>query len=101
MAWTDAQRTLGRDDMTMYLLTPEEHAQIADALNLPSLKTTSMLIQRDEALAMLKAMKPVEPCAYEEKATKFANGSRLIYENNTRHLPRYITVTPLYAKEQQ
>ena len=50
--------------MTAYILTPEQHAQIVDALELPSLKTVSMLIKRDAALAMLKAMKPVEPCGF-------------------------------------
>ena len=42
----------------IYTMTPEQHAQIVDALELPSLKTVSMLIKRDAALAMLKAMKP-------------------------------------------
>lgn len=47
----------------VYMIAPEQHAQILDALGLPSLKTASMLMQRDAAIAMLKAMKPVSPCA--------------------------------------
>ena len=48
----------------IYTMTPEQHEQIVDALERPSLKTVSMLIKRDAALAMLKAMKPVEPCGF-------------------------------------
>jgi hypothetical protein len=48
----------------MYMMTEAQHAQIVDALELPSLKTVSMLMQRDNALAMLKAMQPVSPDVY-------------------------------------
>jgi uncharacterized Fe-S radical SAM superfamily protein PflX len=47
----------------MYLLTEHQHAQVMAALELPSLKTVSMLTQRDTVLAMLKAIEPVEPIA--------------------------------------
>ena len=81
--------------MTMYLLTPEEHAQIADALNLPSLKTTSMLIQRDEALAMLKAMSPVEPCAWQRKDDDLITAE----EKRPDYAYTHYYAKPLYAKE--
>ena len=81
----------------MYLLTPEEHAQIVDALNLPSLKTTSMLIQRDEALAMLKAMKPASPCAWQRKDDDLITAK----EKRPDYAYTHYYDKPLYAKEQQ
>ena len=55
----------------MYMMTAEQHAQIVDALELPSLKTVSMLVQRDATLAMLKAMQPVEPVACVYKGNQY------------------------------
>ena len=49
--------------MTAYLLTEAQHAQIVDALTRSYKFNNAPLI---EALAMLKAMKPVEPCAYRQ-----------------------------------
>ena len=46
--------------MTAYMMTAEQHAQIVDALEWPT-PGTSAQVQRNLALAMLKAMKPVEP----------------------------------------
>jgi phosphopentomutase len=48
----------------LFMMTKQQHAQIVEALELPSLKTVSMLMQRDAALAMLKAMQPVSECAW-------------------------------------
>jgi hypothetical protein len=69
----------------MYLMTEQQHAQLVDALNLPSLKTVSMLIEQDAALAMLKAMQPVviaEPKKTKHKITpKFKVGVLQIRED--------------------
>jgi len=50
----------------IYALTPEQHAQIVDALsckiNLP--KNSVSQIALDQASEMLKGLKPLEPFAY-------------------------------------
>ena len=43
--------------MTAYITTPEQHAQIVDALSIRDVRL------HESALAMLKAMQPVEPVA--------------------------------------
>ena len=45
--------------MTMYMMTPEQHAQIVDALS--DERYVSQYSHIVEALAMLKAMQPVSP----------------------------------------
>lgn len=72
----------------MYLLTPEEHAQIVDALDngLPEV--------RQSTLAMLKSMKVVSPTFY---MSKHQIKPRFYREGET--LPT--NVVSLYAKEQQ
>ena len=84
--------------MTMYMMTEQEHAQAVDALNLPSLKTTSMLIQRDEALAMLKAMKSVKPKGW---VTQAGTVTGAIAGDGSAHDGELYGWKPLYAKERQ
>jgi hypothetical protein len=51
----------------MYLLDPEKHAQIVEALRAMQSEAAARncgLRICDEALAMLKAMQPVKPCGY-------------------------------------
>ena len=43
----------------IYALTPEQHAQIVDALHIDAAEA-----RLDEALAMLKGLKPLEPSAW-------------------------------------
>lgn len=81
----------------MYLLTEQEHAQVVEALELPSLKTVSMLIKRDDALAMLKAMRPVEPCAWQRKDDDLITAK----EKRPDYAYTHYYDKPLYAKEQQ
>ena len=45
--------------MTMYMMTPKQHAQIVDALS--DERYVSQYSHIVEALAMLKAIQPVEP----------------------------------------
>ena len=77
----------------MHLLTPEEYAQIADALDngLPEV--------RQSALAMLKAMKPAEIEAY-LVYDPAACSEDLFFDGELGDIEGK-TVTPLYAKEQQ
>ena len=51
--------------MTAYILSPEVHAQIVDALNIGIAKHYDLAqdVRIGDALAMLKAMKPVEHIA--------------------------------------
>ena len=90
----------------MHLLTPEEHAQIVDALDngLPEV--------RQAALAMLKAMKPVTPSLYSVTyGGAHVNNFHRVKENaehEMRRLERNFPepaskrkVKALYAKEQQ
>ena len=85
----------------MYLLTPEEYAQAVDTLDTIEALFTSMDIQHllayrevEAALAMLKAMKPVEPTFY---MSKHQIKPRFYREGET--LPT--NVVSLYAKGQQ
>ena len=75
--------------MTAYLLTPAQHSQLVDAL-----EGTNSFVKLDEALEMLKAMKPVEPSGYLDTDSPLAiEAFRFTKIDN-------FTV-PLYAKEQQ
>ena len=81
--------------MTAYIITPEIHAQIVEAIEL-----YHHVPEISETLAMLKAMKPVTPIVWTltEELTKS--------ETTTKgHLwfsdPVNCLWTPLYAKEKQ
>ena len=53
------------NEAMIYALTPEQHAQIVDALEAMQSEAAARncgLRICDEALAMLKGLKPVEPC---------------------------------------
>jgi hypothetical protein len=80
----------------MYLLTEAQHTQIVDALELPSLKTVSMLIERDAALAMLKAMQPVSPAAW---VIEFENGDTELHFHDANNSLGESQI-PLYTPEQ-
>ena len=73
----------------MHLLTPEEYAQIADALDngLPEV--------RQAALAMLKAMSPVEPCAWQRKDDDLITAK----EKRPDYAYTHYYDRPLYARE--
>ena len=76
--------------MTAYLLTPEKHAQIVDALEWPT-PGTSAQVQRKTALAMLKAMKPVEPVGYTDSRGRF------FYKNDPHMIQDHSGMPELYA----
>ena len=85
--------------MTAYITTPEQHAQIVDALTQWTTPNWagSGVDQCNAALSMLKAMKPVEPEAW---LIEFENGeSELHFYDTNNSLGE--TQVPLYAKEQQ
>lgn len=81
----------------MYLLTPEEHAQAVNALNIGIAKHYDLAEDGriGNALAMLKAMKPVEPCA------KLKPCSEDWFVDLDNAPPFTGETVPLYAKEQQ
>ena len=74
----------------MYLLTEQEHIFITQCLE--HRMTNAML---DTALAMLKAMKPVEPVGYVHKAEDYTLS---LIRTEGEYAPHAV---PLYAKEQQ
>ena len=76
----------------MYLLTPEVHAQIVDALDngLPEVRQT--------ALAMLKAMKPAKPKGW---VTQAGTVTGAIAGDGSAHDGELYGWKPLYAKELQ
>lgn len=82
--------------MTAYIITPEQHAQIVDALTQWTTPNWagSGVDQCNAALSMLKSMKPVEPTFY---MSKHQSKPRFYREGET--LPT--NVIDLYAKEQQ
>ena len=82
--------------MTAYIITPEEHAMLVDALTQWATPNWagSGVDQCNAALAMLKSMKPVEPTFY---MSKHQIKPRFYREGET--LPT--NVVSLYAKEQQ
>ena len=93
--------------MTAYLMTPEQHAQILDAMDFICQDSEREVPQITlcEAFAMLKAMKPVEPVGYKfiGEATSEVFGTRtaaLRYIEDVC-LPEHANyqVTPLYAME--
>ena len=81
----------------MYLMTEAQHAQIVDALELPSLKNVSMLLQRDAALAILRCMQPVEPCAW---MVEDADKRHFIFRMAKPEIHEGEYVYPLYTPEQ-
>ena len=92
--------------MTAYILTPEQHAQIVDALeySTPIAEFDDMQseataqIAHNTALAMLKSIKPSEPVAF---AAFVDNGNIRLWSANAQYAVKAPHLTPLYAKEQQ
>ena len=82
----------------MYLLTEQEHAQIVDALNIGIARHYDLAenLRIGDALATLKAMKPVEPCGH--------TSTSWLSNPHAGHFSAQKTDcfnVPLYAKEQQ
>ena len=86
--------------MTAYIITPEQHAQIVDALSCRSSlpKNSVAQIALDIASETLKAMKPSEPVAF---AAFVDNGNIRLWSANAQYAVKAPHLTPLYAKEQQ
>ena len=90
--------------MTAYILTPEQHAQIVDALwvvvehnRLHHGESSNTVVQCTSALAMLKAMKPASPCAWQRKDDDLITAK----EKRPDYAYTHYYDKPLYAKEQQ
>lgn len=82
----------------MYLLAPEVHAQIADALSVAYPADRSRLPSHVAALAMLKAMKPAKPKGW---VTQAGTVTGAIAGDGSAHDGELYGWKPLYAKEQQ
>ncbi len=84
--------------MTAYIITPEQHAQIVEALSVAYPTDRSRLPSHIAALAMLKAMKPVSPVAF---AAFVDNGNIRLWSANAQDAVKASHLKPLYAKEHQ
>ena len=86
--------------MTMYLMTPQEHAQIVDALTQWTTPNWagSGVDQCNAALSMLKAMKPAKPKGW---VTQAGTVTGAIAGDGSAHDGELYGWKPLYAKEQQ
>lgn len=93
--------------MKMYLLTPEEHAQIVDALNIGIAKHYDLAedVRIGDVLAMLKEMNPVEPTACkvdtqsgEQPAIGLQIAIRLVLEATPEQLPMAIDALRDFAQ---
>ena len=81
--------------MTAYIITPEQHAQIVIVLTAVSVVADSKRV--NAALAMLKAMKPASPCAWQRKDDDLITAE----EKRPDYAYTHYYDKPLYAKEQQ
>lgn len=81
--------------MTAYIYTPESHQQVIDALSIRDVRL------HESALAMLKAMKPVEPCAFVLTTTNYGSDAEQWDTIEYRTDSWDADCSPLYAKEQQ
>ena len=92
--------------MTAYILTPEQRAQILDALeySTPIAEFDDMQseataqIEHNTALAMLKAMKPAKPKGW---VTQAGTVTGAIAGDGSAHDGELYGWKPLYAKEKQ